>query len=325
MSHSRRRFVWEIDWNLLRTFTVIVQEKGLTAAGDRLLLKQPTISNALRRLESHMGCRLVDRSSSRFSVTPAGERLYGECIRLFDIVSALPDLMEGHPEAVAGHIEMAFTSHVECPFLDRFLTDFHNEFQRIAFSTSVSSSQHAVEAVLNDKACLGICLAQEKHPDLAYRVLYREHFGFFCAPGHPLFGRRDVTLADLTTLDYATFKTDDLVGALAPVAQLRQRAGFSGQVLGAFTNLEEVKRLIKAGICFGPLPIHAVAAETEAGQLWQLPPHDDPPPVDVYVVFKPDARLSKAENVFLDRLLAAIDAVPLRERTYPEHLAATSG
>ena len=50
MSHSRRRFVWEIDWNLLRTFTVIVQEKGLTAAGDRLLLKQPTISNALRRL-----------------------------------------------------------------------------------------------------------------------------------------------------------------------------------------------------------------------------------------------------------------------------------
>ena len=50
MAGPRRRFVWEIDWNLLRTFTVIVEERSLTAAGNRLLLKQPTISNALRRL-----------------------------------------------------------------------------------------------------------------------------------------------------------------------------------------------------------------------------------------------------------------------------------
>ena len=324
MPRPRRRFVWEIDWNLLRTFTVIVQEKSLTAAGAKLLLKQPTISNALRRLESHMGCRLIERTSSHFKVTPAGERLYAECIAIFQIVTGLPDFIESAPDTVTGHVEMAFTSHVECPFLDRFLTGFHNEFPHIAFSISVSSSQAAADAVLGDKACLGVCLAQDKNPELDYTVLYREHFGFFCAPGHPLFGKQDASLADLRGLDYATFKTDNMLGALAPVARLRQREQFSGQTLGTFTNLEEVKRLIKAGICFGPLPIHAISAETEAGQLWQLPPYDDPPAVDVYVVLKPDARLSKAESVFQDRLLAAIDAVPLGERTYPEHLSLRS-
>ncbi|MBZ0217130.1 MAG: LysR family transcriptional regulator [Fimbriimonadaceae bacterium] len=75
MTQMRRRFVWDIDWNLLRTFTIIVQEGSLTAAGDKLSLSQPTISNALRRLEDHMACRLVNRSSNYFRVTPAGETL----------------------------------------------------------------------------------------------------------------------------------------------------------------------------------------------------------------------------------------------------------
>ncbi|WP_341487894.1 LysR family transcriptional regulator [Pararhizobium sp. A13] len=324
MLRPRRRFVWEIDWNLLRTFTVIVEEKSLTAAGNRLLLKQPTISNALRRLEDHMACRLIDRSSNHFRMTPAGERLYAECRTMFRIVTGLPDLIEDDPDLVSGHVEMAFASHIECPFLDRFLADFHKAFPRVTFSTTVLASQAVIDAVLTSEAGLGICLAQEKHPELDYAVLYREHFGFFCAPGHPLFGKRGVDITELAGLDYVSFKTDHLNGALAPVARLRQRENFNGPVLGLFTNLEEVKRLIKVGFGFGPLPIHVVAVDIEARQLWQLPPYQNPPAADVYIVTRRFARGNRAETLLVDRLLAAIEAVPLSERTYPRGLASVT-
>lgn len=323
MPAPRRRFVWEIDWNLLRTFTVIVEEKSLTAAGNRLMLKQPTISNALRRLEEHMACRLIDRSSSHFNMTPAGERLYAECRTMLSIVTGLPDLVRDDPDEVTGHVEMAFASHIECPFLDRFLADFHRSFPRVTFSTSVSASEVVTEAVRSGEACLGICLAQEKHPELDYSVLYREHFGFFCAQGHPLFARRDVTLSDLAVLEYVSFRTDHLGGALAPVARLRQRENFNGPILGRFSNLEEVRRLIKAGFGFGPLPIHVVAADIETGQLWQLPPYENPPAADVYLVTKRSAGGSRAETLLIDRLQAAIGAVPLSQRTYPQGLASS--
>lgn len=321
MLSPRRRFVWEIDWNLLRTFTVIVEEKSLTAAGNRLSLKQPTISNALRRLEEHMACRLIDRSSNHFRMTPAGERLYAECLTMFSIVTGLPDLIKDDPDLVTGHVEMAFASHIECPFLDRFLADFHKTFPRVSFSTTVSASQTVIDNVLSGEACLGICLAHEKHPELDYTVLYREHFGFFCAPGHPLFGKRDTDITELAALDYVSFKTDQLGGALAPIARLRQRENFNGPVLGLFTNLEEVKRLIKVGFGFGPLPIHVVAADIETRQLWQLPPYENPPAADVYLVTKRSARSSRAETLLIDRLLAAVAAVPLSERTYPRGIA----
>ncbi|MDQ0322535.1 DNA-binding transcriptional LysR family regulator [Pararhizobium capsulatum DSM 1112] len=320
MIAPRRRFVWELDWNLLRTFMVIAEEKSLTAAGDRLSLKQPTISNALRRLEEHMACRLIERSANHFRLTPAGERLQGACLTMFDLASGLPDLVSDDPDQVTGHVDMAFASHIECPFLDRFLAEFHQTFPRVSFSTTVLSSQDVTEAVLANDACLGICLSQEKQPELDYRPLYREHFGFFCGPGHPLFGRQDVAVSDLATLDYVSFRTDHPQGALAPIARLRRRENFNGHVAGLFTNLEEVKRLIKIGFGFGPLPIHVVSAEVAAGELWQLPPYDNPPAVDVYVVNSPRAHRSKAETLLLEKLIAAIDMVPLAERTYPQSL-----
>ena len=191
MPSPRRRFVWEIDWSLLRTFTVIVEEKSLTtAAGNRLSLKQPTISNALRRLEEHMACRLIDRSSNHFRTTPAGARLYAECQTMFNIVNGLPDLVKDDPDLVTGHVEMAFASHIECPFLDRFLSDFHKTFPRVSFSTTVSASQTVIDNVLSGEARLGIRLAHEKHPELDYTVLYREHFGLCARPAATLFGKR---------------------------------------------------------------------------------------------------------------------------------------
>ncbi|TIQ28629.1 MAG: hypothetical protein E5X61_21935, partial [Mesorhizobium sp.] len=98
--------------------------------------------------------------------------------------------------------------------------------------------------MLNNEAALGIFLAQEKLDDLEYTLLYRERFGFFCGPSHPLFQRQISGFDEMRRLDYVSFKTDELSGALAPVAALRKQEQLCGKIVGQFTNLEEVKRLI---------------------------------------------------------------------------------
>ena len=67
------RFSRELDWNLLRTFLVVVQEGGITSAATRLCLTQPAVSLALKRLEQHLGRQLIQRGGGRFRVTEAGE------------------------------------------------------------------------------------------------------------------------------------------------------------------------------------------------------------------------------------------------------------
>ena len=60
--HRPERLVWDLDWNLLRSFVVIAEVKSITRAAERLNLKQPSVSNALRRLEDRIGQRLVERA-----------------------------------------------------------------------------------------------------------------------------------------------------------------------------------------------------------------------------------------------------------------------
>ncbi|EHK73523.1 LysR family transcriptional regulator, partial [Sinorhizobium meliloti CCNWSX0020] len=50
MRPYEERFLWRLDWNLLRTFIVVVEQGGVTRAAEFMNLSQPTISSALKRL-----------------------------------------------------------------------------------------------------------------------------------------------------------------------------------------------------------------------------------------------------------------------------------
>eukprot|EP01031_Cornospumella_fuschlensis_P045950 gene45950-56238_t len=89
------RLVWELDWNLLRTFVVIAEVKSITRAAERLNLKQPSVSNALKRLEDRVGRRLVERDATRFDLTEVGQLLYEQAVEVFGTISQLPQLVRG--------------------------------------------------------------------------------------------------------------------------------------------------------------------------------------------------------------------------------------
>ena len=68
-----KQLVNDLNWNLLRSFCAIAEEKGITRAAKRLNMSQPSVSLALQRLEDQLGCQLVFRDSRRFALTLRGE------------------------------------------------------------------------------------------------------------------------------------------------------------------------------------------------------------------------------------------------------------
>jgi DNA-binding transcriptional LysR family regulator len=74
--------------------------------------------------------------------------------------------------------------------------------------------------------------------------------------------------------------------------------------------------MIIAGLGIGPLPLHVVRRDIEDGLLWQLPPYDDMPAIDVHVVWNPKAAMNRAETALLEELLRRIEATPIEARTY---------
>ncbi len=313
---SGERLARELDWNLLRTFMVVVQEGSVTGAAKRLYLRQPTVSHALKRLETRLGKRLIERGPATFRVTPAGEVLYRECVEIYGNVARVAVLTRDIKDEITGHIRVATASHVVSPIYDEVLAAFHTANPKATYEIDVDTSAEVTRAVLEKSASFGLCLVHKRSPRLEYKMIYREYFGFFCGPSHPLFGKQELTLQDLKGYPAVSFKTDQLADALRPVALLRAQHDIDDLVVGHSSHLEEVRRMIIAGLGIGPLPIHVVARDLRDGVLWRLPPYETPPAIDIYLVWNPHTHLNRAEEGLLNALCEAIDAKPLSDRIY---------
>jgi DNA-binding transcriptional LysR family regulator len=307
---------WKLDWNLLRTFMVIVQEKNITAAANRLKLKQPTVSNALKRLEQCLGCDLIRRGPRSFEVTARGKALYQECTSVFGTVNRLSCALEEAGEDISGTVQLSMASHVMSPLLDDTLEAFHRLHPRACISINISSSKDVIRSIFEKQSAIGICLVQDQVAELEYRHLYTEHFGFFCGPRHRLFGKQGLGIQDLRGEQCVSFRTDQLNDVLQPVALLRVQADFDRNIAGMSSNLEEIRRMVMAGVGIGALPVHVVEREVKDGLLFRLPPYENLPPINIWLVRHPGASLNQAEREFLRMLDERIDVTPIESRTY---------
>ncbi len=305
----------DLDWNLLRVFLALAEAGSVTAAADRLGLKQPSVSQALRRLEERTGHRLIERDPGHFALTPQGAALLPEAreVRAAILRAALA-MAEAEGE-IAGEVTLALASHVVSPLLDTALGRFHASHPKATLSIDILPSREALARVAEGRASLALCLLADPPAALATIPVYREFFGLFCGPGHPLYGRTGLALADLAGHRAVSFQTDRLGDALAAVTELRLAAGLSGPV-GQSTHLEEVRRMILAGLGIGPLPLHVVEEDIRSGRLWRLPPYETPPAIDVHLAHNPKARHNRAETAFLALLRGLIDTTPPEARTY---------
>lgn len=310
------RMARDLDWNLLRVFLALAEAGSVTAAGVQLGLTQPSVSSALKRLEARTGVRLIDRRPGHFSLTPAGERLRQEAEEIRAAVLRLSGALTEVEGQASGPVTIAMASHVVCPLFDDVLGQFHRLHPAATFTIEVNASRDALAAVQARRASFAICLIQNLPSGLESALLYREAFGLFCGPSHPLFGRRGLQLSDLAGQSSVSFQTDRVGDALQPVLEMRRAAQLEDRVIGTSMNLEEVRRMIEAGLGIGPLPLHAVAAEVESRRLWQLPPYSDLPTIDVFLAWNLRKRHNGAEAALLSMLRQAIAKTALTDRTY---------
>ena len=101
-----------LDLNLLRVFDVVMTERNLTRAAERLSITQPAVSNALKRLKESVGEDLLTRAANGVKPTPRAEALWPEVrTALGHLRAALaPDAFNPQTDATSFRLAMADAS-----------------------------------------------------------------------------------------------------------------------------------------------------------------------------------------------------------------------
>jgi len=183
--------------------------------------------------------------------------------------------------------------------LDEILRLYHQRHPRVTFQSEIQNSLSIVKGIQQGRLNIGICLLAQRPAGLHAIRLFREEFCLFCGAEHPLFGQQSVSIADVQNEPFISFACATEGAGLEPMSVLREGMRLGSHIAGLSTNMEEVRRMIAAGLGIGVLPIMSVQGYIRDGVLWPLKITDEPIGADVYLVHAPENVLTSPEAGFV--------------------------
>lgn len=301
MSFQLDRLANQLDWNLLRTFMVIVQERSITGAAQRLNVTQPSISAALRRLEERLDVQLIERGSGRvFTITNAGETVYREALEMYGGVVRLNELSQSDNQVLSGNIVIYRSSHLDIGFLNQLLAVFRQQHPGVTFSLVSTPCSDVIRALQQRVASLGFCTRLETAPQLRKQQVPGQEFGFFCGPQHPLYRVRDPDAAVLSGSDMVGFEGESLSGPLAQIVRYRARHEIGDAMVATTSSIVDLIEMVRHTSAIGSVAVNH--AKQHAPDLWQIPLGQANPIVDAYALVDNDRHLTHAERHLLEFL-----------------------
>lgn len=113
--------------------------------------------------------------------------------------------------------------------------------------------------------------------------------------------------------NFVCFASDQIGDTLSPLTIFRDQQGFTGRIVGTSPHIEEVRRMVVAGIGLSFLPEHLIVPDVVNGELRRLPPNESVAEIDVYRL-APAAQPSAAETAYLEAFERFLARTPLAAR-----------
>jgi DNA-binding transcriptional LysR family regulator len=286
----------------MQVFSQVVESGSFARAADRLNLSTSATSRHVAELESHLGTRLLNRTTRRVSLTDSGRAFYERCVQL------LGDLQEAEQEAARAAVvprgtmklttSVAFGVRHLAPAIAAFLAR-HRE---VRFDVSLSDR---IVDLVEEGFDLGIRIGGPGSENLVARKLGETRLVPCASPGY-LESRGapkspdELARHNCFTYEYVTPRN---LWRFRDAAGREQAVRVSGNLHSNNGDLLAEVAARGIGIVFEPAFI--VGPEVRAGRLVPLLQDFEPAPVPIYAVYPSRKHLSAKVRLFVDFLVGS--------------------
>ncbi len=162
----------DIKWDDLRIFLAVARAGSISGAATSLGLQHSTVSRRLRKMESTLGTRLVERKRGGYALTPAGEDVKQAAVRIETEVLGVDAAVIGKDQDLVGPLRVTAINNMASTLLMPAFAGFSRRYPQVELHIGVSN--------------LDSSLAQ-READVAIRLTN--------APPDTLIGKRLATVA----------------------------------------------------------------------------------------------------------------------------------
>lgn len=289
-----------MDLNALRQLRAIAECGTISAAARKLHVSQPSLTQSIQRLESHLQTKLLIRDSRGASLTSSGRVLVDVAGDVFELLDRAEQKIRGLESDDTGEFSVGCHESLGAYFMPDFMRRFLDEAPGIIVTLWNGPSARVQQAVLHRTVDFGLVVNPEPHPDLVLVELYRDGVEMYVSESEPRPHNRVEAMARVQRgpLIYAgrVQQCRDIIARLVADGCMPERRLECG-------DLEMVKSLALVGLGVALLP-RRVAQHGTRGRLVRL--HDRLPgyPDTIHLLYRSDFHRTRAALRLKDALVA---------------------
>lgn len=274
----------------LRYFVAVAEELHFGRAAARLSMSQQPLSRQIRRLEAEVGVRLLERTTRRVALTPAGGVFLEETRKTLDALDRAVGEARRAERGEVGTLRVGYTATALYNLLPELVRAFRERFPGVGLDLAEMSSAELEGAIFSGDVQAAFLYGASGGPDVESVVLRDERIVAVLPEEHPLAGREAVALRELAGEPFVFYPRHRGPGLYDRIVGFCQEAGFSPEVAQEAAHEHTVIGLVASGVgvalvfdCMQKLgrtgvvykPITDVDASVELSLLWR---RDDPSP-----------------------------------------------
>jgi DNA-binding transcriptional LysR family regulator len=158
----------KVDLNLLISLQVLIEEKSVSRAAERLFITQPAMSKTLTRLRALFNDALFTRSSRGMQPTPRALELTAGLSAIIGDISHLLSGPSFDPRSATGEISIALSEHAGLTLLPRLLAQLSDQAPMLSFRV-ITRIENQLEALAQGSLDFALQIEQA-HYSADYRV-----------------------------------------------------------------------------------------------------------------------------------------------------------
>ncbi|AMX03878.1 hydrogen peroxide-inducible genes activator [Microbulbifer thermotolerans] len=303
--------------NELRYIVTLAQEQHFGRAAERCFVSQPTLSIAVKKLETELGVALFERSKTRVQATPLGERIVSQAQLVLEQAAAIKDIASAGKDQLASPLSVGAIFTIG-PYL---FPHFIPQLQKLAPDMPLYVEE-GYTATLRQQLRKGeldaiIIALPFTEPDVVTQPLYDEPFVVLMPANHPLAAQEFITPEQLSQdnvllLGEGHCFRDQVLEACPQLQQTMEREG-NGHIRTAAdgSSLETLRHMVASGLGITVLPLSAATASQYANGLLETRPFAPPAPQRTVALAW---RASFPRHQAIDKLREAINQCQLRDQ-----------
>ncbi|MBU1181996.1 MAG: selenium metabolism-associated LysR family transcriptional regulator [Pseudomonadota bacterium] len=255
----------------LNIFCKVIELKSFSKAGETAHISQPTVSSHIRDLESHFGCRLIDRMSKEAVPTKAGQLVYAYAKKLIALRDEMEIALSEFHGIIKGNLIIGGSTIPGEYILPRIVGSFAKIYPEIMISLIIGDTEKIINDTISGTLELGVVGAEKKDKRIHQEILIDDEMRLIIPSDHIWGKKKSIGIKMLLEEPFIVRERGS--GTLKSIEQNLNKIGYDLsdlKIAAQMGSTEAVRQGIKSKAGVSILSTIAVEGDLKDGSLKAL-------------------------------------------------------